>query len=114
METIRHQNKRTVGKTIDTIMINKNCISCNQSLIWDNSIGGSFSKCSECDIAQWKYDGYAYRTIGTSYRIEWKWKDIRFKTIVYGAQMVNGLALNGAKLFDVRTEQQLEKLLILI
>jgi hypothetical protein len=101
-------------------MINKNCICCKQPLIWDNGFGGSFSKCHECDISQW--NGYAFRTVGATYRIEWELENTGFKTIVSRVRMENGLAIDihcitelyGAKLFDAKTVEQLEKLLLLL
>jgi hypothetical protein len=93
-----------------------NCISCNKPTVK----GIVYWKCIDCGIIH-SID-YANRLIGYDYEIEWYYgseEDIStsiLKAIWIPHQWVMDTIymLDGLKLFDVRTEEQIEKLLVLI
>lgn len=95
-----------------------NCIACDKPAILNvpetnNKYTDQFI-CYDCDIRQWD-DGYAFRTVG-KYRIEWLGNNMGYesmKTAIF--EGYNRLAvIDGWKLFDIKTQEQIEKLLVLI
>jgi hypothetical protein len=97
-----------------------NCISCGEPTIHKPTIKWIERICVDCDISH--RSGYAYRRIGSEYRVDWFYfddgGDYRETIICKRSNIDNRISdlatLNGLKLFDVRTEEQLEKLLILL
>jgi hypothetical protein len=105
---------------------NYNCISCNKIARIISQIS---CKCDECDIVYFgdmSYDGnYCERYVSEQYMIQWNRDEYSAKpiTCIYKEKYYDTIkqwhpedikVLDGWKLFDIRTEEQLEKLLLLI
>lgn len=112
MEVVRYQNRRAVRETIGVAM-SMNCICCDKPTTTKTQIS---TICIECNIEHERY--YAWRTLGDKYSIEWGWytsekpyTQVYIQLKIYDDTVAT---FDGHTLFDVRTEGQLKKLLVLL
>lgn len=91
-------------------MNHSSCLYCNK--LCNKAVGTDIYYCNSCDI--WlptSYKGRYYRLIAYAKYIIW-WDTIKQETVIW--RKINLARFDGLKLFLLRTEEQIERLLVLL